>query len=165
MVSDLDTSLCGLTEGNILPYRLRSRNTEEDVSGAALMAVSGEPTSYSQATSSVQRESWKAAMAEEMKSLVANGTWELVKFTGQKLVDNRWVYKVKFDVDGEVDRHKARLVARGFRQMYGLEYWETFSPVMRMESLRKIFAIAASKNLKLQQFDVKTAFLNGELEE
>lgn len=163
VVSDLDGSLCGLTEGNIIPYRLRRRGGEVS-DGTALLAT-GEPCSYSAAINSNQREFWKSAMEEEYKSLIANGTWVLVNSSNQKLVDNRWVFKIKYDVDGKVDRHKARLVARGFTQIYGVDYWETFSPVVRMESVRLIFAIAASRNLRIQQFDIKTAFLNGDLEE
>lgn len=167
VVSDLDTSICGVTEGNILPNRLRNRVNEDttvDI-GAALVAAANEPGSFTEAMGSDQREFWRAAMEEEIKSLIANGTWVLVDRNDQKLVDNRWVFKIKYDVNGNVERYKARLVARGFTQMYGVDYWETFSPVVRMESLRMMFAIAASRKLKMQQFDVKTAFLNGELEE
>lgn len=79
--------------------------------------------------------------------------------------DYRWTYKVKTNSDGSIQRFKARLVARGFRQQAGIDYHETFSPVARFDSIRTILSIAASRNLKLQQFDIKTAFLHGELDE
>lgn len=84
---------------------------------------------------------------------------------GKNVVDNRWVFKIKHRPSGEIDRYKARIVARGFTQQHGIDYDETFSPVVKFPSIRIILAIAASKNLQLKQFDVKTAFLNSELEE
>ena len=76
-----------------------------------------------------------------------------------------WAFKAKTDAHGNPVRFKARLVAKGFTQKYGLDYWETYSPVVRMESLRVVLAIAASRRHHLLQFDVTTAFLNGVLEE
>lgn len=156
----LDESLCGVTAGNIMPTRLRGR-----IALATMVAGITEPTSFKEAERSDQCEQWRAAMKEEMDSLQVNGTWELVAWNGQPLVDNRWTFKAKLDSNGKVDRFKARLVARGFTQQHGVDYWDTYSPVMRMESARIIFAIAAARNMHMEQFDVKTAFLNGELEE
>lgn len=83
----------------------------------------------------------------------------------RNIIDDRWVFKVKRNSDDSVERHKARLVARGFSQEYGFDYWETFSPVVRFTSIRTILALAAQRRMKIKQFDVKTAFLNGDLEE
>lgn len=124
-----------------------------------------EPESLQSARESEQSKQWEEAMRQEIQSLEANGTWELVPWNGQTLVDNRWTFKVKLDNSGNVSRYKARLVARGFSQRLGIDYWDTFSPVIRMESVRSIIAIAAAKKMVVQQFDVKTAFLHGELEE
>ena len=149
---------CGISEENIRPNRLRS---------GAMAAISGnwEPNTFREADESNQREQWRAAMAEEIEALHENKTWELVPNTGQKLVDCRWTYKIKYKASGEVDRYKARLVARGFTQRFGVDYVDTFSPVIRMESVRAILAIASARKCELGQFDVKTAFLNGELQE
>lgn len=79
------------------------------------------------------------------------------------MIDNRWVYKLKLKPTGEIDRYKARLVVRGFTQQFGTNYDETFSPVVKLPSIRMILAIAVAENMHMQQFDVKTAFLHGEL--
>ena len=105
-------------------------------------------------------------METEMKSLKENDVWELVELPkGKKKVGSKWVYKVKTGADGSVERYKARLVAQGYTQKFGTDYDETFSPVVRMESLRALLALSVQFGLQLHQVDVTTAFLNGELEE
>lgn len=132
----------------------------------ALLAVSNEPKTYEEAIKSKDSEKWLTAMQDEYDSLIENETWTLVeKPANQKLIDNRWVFKVKQNPDESIDRYKARLVGRGFTQEYGIDYSETFSPVVRFTSLRAILSIAASEGMHITQFDVKTAFLNGELNE
>ena len=83
----------------------------------------------------------------------------------RKIVGSKWVFKVKHDSDGRVERYKARLVAQGYTQQRGADYDETFSPVIRMESLRTVIGLAARNRLKLHHLDVTTAFLNGRLQE
>src|SRR6187551_475851 len=103
-------------------------------------------------------------MEEEMDSLEENATWSLVELPAdRKAISNRWVYRIKRRADGEIDRYKARLVVRGFSQQKGIDYDETFSPVARFGTIRSILSVAASEHLKLAQFDVKSAFLNGVL--
>src|SRR5262249_49830112 len=103
-------------------------------------------------------------MDEEFASLQKNKTWKLVKLLeGRKVIDNRWVYKFKEKPSGEIERYKA--VIRGFTQEHGIDYEETFSPVVKFTSIRSIMAMAAAERLKTKQFDVKTAFLYGELSE
>lgn len=160
-VTVLDESQCGITQGNVIPHRLRKRNEQQ---GAAMVTIC-EPSSYEEATNGNEREQWVTAMKDEIVSLQKNDTWSLVPWTDQRLVGCRWTYKIKYDAAGNVDRFKARLVARGFTQTHGIDFWDTFSPVIRMESVRMILAIAAEMGLKIRQFDVKTAFLNGELKE
>lgn len=105
-------------------------------------------------------------MDEEYESLLKNKTWILTKLpSGRKPITTKWVYKLKRKVDGSIERYKARLVARGFSQRAGLDCKETFSPVVRLDSIRLILAIAAQEDLELVHFDVRTAFLHGLVEE
>ncbi|RVX08124.1 Retrovirus-related Pol polyprotein from transposon RE2 [Vitis vinifera] len=109
---------------------------------------------------------WKAAMNEEMKSLQKNETWELVECPlGKKPVGCRWIYTVKYKADGSIERFKARLVAKGYTQTYGIDYTETFAPVAKINTIRVLLSLAANLDWPLQQFDVKNAFLHGELSE
>lgn len=131
-----------------------------------MLTINEEPKTYEEAITSSDHKQWEQAMNEEYDALIKNHTWILVNPPrNQKVIDNRWVFKLKQHLDGSIDRYKARLVVRGFTQEFGVDYQETFSPVVRFTSIRAILAIAASKKLKLKQFDVKTAFLNGVLEE
>jgi hypothetical protein len=82
-----------------------------------------------------------------------------------KLLDVKWVFKIKRNADGSLERYKARLVIKGYKQQQPVDFEETFASVCRYESIRLLLGIVAAKCLKLKQFDVKTAFLNGELEE
>ena len=121
------------------------------------------PSSVSEALSNMK---WKQAMDVEMEALSKNRTWELVTLPiGKKTVGCKWVYTVKYRADGTIERYKARLVAKGFTQTYGIDYLETFSPVAKMNTVRVILSLAANYGWDLQQFDVKNAFLHGDLEE
>lgn len=144
----------------------RSMNPINNLLNYHVAFFADEPSTYNQAMKSDERDNWIAAMKEEFNSLIKNNTWELVdRIDGQSIVDNKWIFKIKRNSDNSIERYKARLVARGFTQEYGVNYYETFSPVVRFTSIRMILAIAASKKMRLKQFDVKTAFLNGELNE
>uniref|UniRef100_A0A2N9HQ47 Integrase catalytic domain-containing protein n=1 Tax=Fagus sylvatica TaxID=28930 RepID=A0A2N9HQ47_FAGSY len=125
-----------------------------------------EPASFSEALHSPDRDEWMTAMQEEMSSMDKNNVWELVDLPpGRKTIGNKWVLKVKRKADGSIDRYKARLVAKGYTQREGIDYEDTFSPVVRFASIRLILSIVAKQDLELFQMDVKTAFLNGELDE
>ena len=107
-------------------------------------AIQEEPLSFNQAIESDHAADWYAAMGEELKALEKNNTWEVVdRPARQSIVDCKWVYKVKQNFDGTTERYKARLVARGFTQRPGYDYDETFSPVVRYESLRLLLALSA----------------------
>ncbi|RVW68794.1 Retrovirus-related Pol polyprotein from transposon RE1 [Vitis vinifera] len=109
---------------------------------------------------------WKATMNEEMKSLQKNETWELVECPlGKKPVGCRWIYTVKYKADGIIERFKARLLAKGYTQTYGIDYTETFAPVAKINTVRVLLSLAANLDWPLQQFDVKNVFLHGELSE
>lgn len=95
-----------------------------------------------------------------MESLHANNVWNLVELPkGRQAVGSKWVFTIKVDADGSFERHKAHLVAQGFSQKFGSDYDDTFSPVVRFESVRTIIALAVRHGLKLHQMDVKTALL------
>ena len=122
-----------------------------------------EPTDITEA---LQSERWKEAADSEYQSLVDNETWELVELPiGRKPIGCRWVFKTKIGSDGKVERYKARLVAKGYTQKHGVDYNETFSPVVRYSSIRALLAFAVQNNLMIHQMDVVTAFLNGTLHE
>ena len=105
-------------------------------------------------------------MAAEMQSLQDNSVWEMVDLPKErKPIGCKWVFKVKTNEEGEVERYKARLVAQEFSQVKAADYDETFCPVVRHESLRMLIATAVQRGLQLHQMDVTTAFLNGVLEE
>ena len=105
-------------------------------------------------------------METEMRSLLSNKVWELVEPPpNQKIVGSKWVFKQKIDANGIVERYKARLVAQGCTQKFGLDYEETFSPVVRFESIRFLLAMGAQHKLQLHQMDLSTTFLHGELTE
>ena len=129
-------------------------------------SISEEPKTVDEALSGSNSKEWEKAMKSEMNSLHENQVWDLVKLPkGRKAIGCKWIFKTKIDGEGNVERHKARLVAQGYTQKFGVDYDQTFSPVVSFESIRSIIAIAAKNGLKLHQMDVKTAFLNGELTE
>ena len=122
-----------------------------------------EPCSYKQAA---QDEGWKQAMEEELAALEKNETWEWKELPpGKKAIDSKWVYKVKLNKEGKVERLKARLVARGDKQEKGKDYKHTFSPVAKFTTVRMVFALATLKDWKLHQLDINNAFLHGFIEE
>ncbi|KAJ4705817.1 Retrovirus-related Pol polyprotein from transposon TNT 1-94 [Melia azedarach] len=128
---------------------------------------SNEPSTYKEAVTCTESTQWLAAMGDEMESLHKNQTWELTKRPrDRKIVTCKWVYKKK---EGETSvegiKYKVRVVARGFTQREGVDYNEIFSPMVRHTSIRVLLAIVAHQGLELEQLDVKTAFLHGELEE
>ncbi|KAM1048568.1 hypothetical protein ACFX14_027616 [Malus domestica] len=124
----------------------------------------GEPETYEEARAHNDSDKWMKAMESEMDSLLKNNTYELVELPkGRKALKNKWVFKLKND--DNMTRYKARLVVKGFGQKKGVDFDEIFSPVVKMTSIRVILGMAASMDLELEQLDVKTAFLHGNLEE
>ncbi|KAL4347437.1 hypothetical protein GQ457_17G004910 [Hibiscus cannabinus] len=144
-----------------------SRFGFEDMASFALHISSDDLVTFQGAITSQEKGKWMAAMVEEMESLQKNQTWELVRLPeGKKAIGCKWVYKRKPAVsEKEGEKFKARLVAKGFSQQKGVDYDEIFSPVVRHTSIRAVLALVASSDLHLEQMDVKTAFLHGDLEE
>ena len=125
-----------------------------------------EPKTIAQMLKSEHRHQWELAMAEEINSLQQNQTWTIETLPhGRTAVDNKWVFKIKTKSDGTVDHFKARLVAKGYSQTVGVDYGETYAPTAKMDSIRTLLALAAAEDSEMIQFDVKTAFLYGELSE
>ncbi|XP_072062320.1 uncharacterized protein [Arachis hypogaea] len=105
---------------------------------------------------------WKLAVMEEWHALKKNETWKIVDLPQDtKLVGCRWVFTIKCNADGSIERYKARLVARGYTQTYGVHYRETFAPVAKLSSVRILLSLAVNYNWPLHQLDIKNAFLNG----
>ncbi|KAK1677410.1 hypothetical protein QYE76_038258 [Lolium multiflorum] len=128
--------------------------------------VDDTPTSISEAYASQDADYWKEAVRSEMDSILANGTWEVTdRPYGCKHVGCKWVFKKKLRPDGTIEKYKARLVAKGYTQKEGEDFFDTYSPVARLTTIRVLLSLAASHGLLVHQMDVKTAFLNGELEE
>jgi hypothetical protein len=122
-----------------------------------------EPNSFEEA---IKDKFWNKAMDEEMDQIDKNDTWELVPRPKNKnVIGTKWVFRNKLTEDWQVTRNKARLVCKGYAQVEGMVFEETFSPVARMEAIQFILIYACSKNIKVYQMDVKSSFLNGELEE
>uniref|UniRef100_A0A2N9IBW6 Integrase catalytic domain-containing protein n=1 Tax=Fagus sylvatica TaxID=28930 RepID=A0A2N9IBW6_FAGSY len=130
-----------------------------------LLTDGGEPESYDEALQIEDSIKWELAMKDEMNSLMTSQTWELTELPQRKkALHNKWVYRVKEEHDGS-KRYKARLVVKGFQQKEGVDYTDIFSPVVKLTTIRLVLGIVAAENLHLEQLDVKTAFLHGDLEE
>ncbi|KAK8556166.1 hypothetical protein V6N13_064247 [Hibiscus sabdariffa] len=134
--------------------------------GDVILVDQDEPKTYQEAVASPDSEKWLEAMRSEMDSMSENQVWTLVEPPeGIKPIGCKWVFKKKTDMDGNVQTYKGRLVAKGFRQIHGVDYDETFSPVAMIKSIRILLAVATFHDYEIWQMDVKTAFLNGKLEE
>ena len=120
-----------------------------------------EPAKFEEA---VRKREWVEAMQEELKMIEKNDTWVLMdKPLHKKAIGVKWVYRTKQNADGSINKYKARLVVKGYAQVFGVDFSETFAPVARMDTIRLLLAVAAQKKWKVYQLDVKSAFLNGYL--
>ena len=140
---------------------------EDELSLYALLASnnSDDPTSYSEAINSPNKDEWHASMLSEINDLNKLNTWELVELPkGRTAVKGRWVYKTKRDPYGKLIKFKSRWVAKGFKQVLGLDYDDTFSNTCRPETWRSLFYIAAYKDWEIEQIDVKLAFPNSPID-
>ena len=129
------------------------------------VAASDAPASFAEAQESNEATAWQEAMNAEMAALNENATWELKPLPeGRSPIGSRWVYARKLDKNGHVDKHKARLVAKGYSQVEGEDYSETFSPTVRMTTIRTMVQCAVNHDWLLNQMDVKSAYLNAEID-
>ena len=120
-----------------------------------------EPSTFKEAS---KHECWMEAMKVEYEVLMKNKTWDLVPYPNEKnMIGNKWIYKVKFNSSGDIEKYKARLVAKGFVQKYSIDYEETFAPMAKMPTVRIILTLSAAQGWKVFQLDIKSVFLNGDL--
>ena len=155
------------TDGEVEPRRSKRARTEKSFGPDFLTyMLEGEPQTYKEAVNSTESLMWKEAIKSEIDSILHNHTWELVDLpSGCKPLSSKWIFKRKRKVDGSIDKYKTRLVIKDYRQTEGLDYFDTYSPVTRINSIRMVLAIAALKDLEVHQMDVKKTFLNGDLNE
>jgi hypothetical protein len=122
-----------------------------------------EPKNFNESSKDVN---WLKSMNEELDQIEKNDTWELVpKPVNKNVIGSKWVYKNKMNEQGNIVRNKARLVCKGYAQIEGLDFDETFAPVARLETIRMFISYACHKKFKVYQMDVKSYFLNGDLKE
>jgi hypothetical protein len=127
------------------------------------LTSTGEPCTIEEA---LGNKNWKEAMNVEYNALMKNNTWHLVPLKkGSNFIDSEWVFKIKYKVDGSLDKYKACLVAKGYKKCFGIDYEDTFSPVVKMSTIRLILSIVVSRGWSFRQLDVQNAFLHGILEE
>ena len=129
----------------------------------ASLTVTADPTDFSKA---LQRDHWVKAMNVELEALEKNQTWEIVPLPpGCKSIGSKWLYKTKYNPNDTIKRHKSRLVILGCKQIYGIDYEQTFAPVAKMSTVRALLAVTAIFDWVAVQMDVTNVFLHGDLEE
>lgn len=172
-LNETDETQASIDDSKDLDYVPSSESDETDGHrSASFVALTvrvnavGEPNTVREALAGSDAKHWKSAMQSEYRSLLENGTWELIDPPAdRKPIDNKWVFKKKRDSNGVVARYKARLVVKGYAQKHGIDYEETYAPVVRHTSIRFLLAIAAKFDLNIHQMDAVTAFLQGTLDE
>ena len=137
---------------------------EPEIDHAMAAVIEGLEPTYEEAKKRPDWPKWQEAIKKELDGLERMGTWRLVKRPpNANVVDTKWVLKIKKNSAGEIEKYKARLVARGFTQIYGVDYYETYAPVARMTSFRLMLALAAQKGWTIDNFDFDQAYLNSKL--
>lgn len=151
------------------PDRMRETRQKDSGRKIAMISIrqeSQDPTSYSEAAKRPDACNWYKAMDSEMYSLISHQVWSLCPLPeGKQAISGRWIFKTKTDTEGNITKYKARFVARGYSQIEGLDFTETFAPVVRKETVRALLALAALQDYDIKQFDITTAFLYGDLTE
>jgi hypothetical protein len=147
--------------------RLPERYTPSDFrSNFSLSITDDDPRTVREAVDSKDGNLWKRAMDEEMASLDKNEAWDLVELpSGRNPIRIKWVFKKKLNAEGKVEKHKAQLVAKGYSQVEGIDFDEIFSLVSKLRSIRFLLFVVAAFDFEVEQMDVKTTFLHGDMEE
>ena len=144
----------------------RARKEKDSGNNFLAYVVEDEPVSYYDAIRFVDAPFWLEAINNELESIMSNHTWELVELPPKvKPISCKWVFKRKLKLNGTIDKYKAHLVAKGYKQKYNVDYFDTCSSISRISFIRILFAIASIYKLVVHEMNVKTAFLNGDLEE
>ena len=131
-----------------------------------MLTDGGEPETDQEDILHESKKEWVKAMQEKVRSLLENHTYDLVKLPqGKKALGNKWVYRLKTENNGSQLKYKARLLVKAFNQNKGIDFEEIFAPMVKMSSIRVALGLTAHLNLEVEQLDVKTAFLHGDLEE
>ena len=163
------TTKYGMVNGNLAQARhvyislAHALVLDEDTSKSGPSPDLGLPRNYSEA---IEKKEWADAIKRELAAHEENGTWSFVELpTGRKAIGYKYVFRVKLNPDGSVERYKCRLTAQGFAQRAGIDFSETYAPVLNYHTLRLILAIVAAEDYELHQMDVETAFLNAKVEE
>ncbi|KAL0551719.1 hypothetical protein IC582_010808 [Cucumis melo] len=151
------------------PYFLSTfiveRRDEIDCNFTNLFLIDEDPKTYQEALNSMESSMWKEVIKSELDSLVMNQAWDLVDLPkGSKSIKCKWIFKRKTKPNGSIERYKARLVVVGYTQKQGIDYFDTYSPVTKITKIRALIALAVINGLLIHQMDVKTVFLNGDLE-
>ncbi|KAG8480419.1 hypothetical protein CXB51_025096 [Gossypium anomalum] len=150
------------SSGNVDDLPVRGTRSIADVYQRCNVAIV-EPSNYEEAARDMN---WKRAMEAELDMIQKNQTWDLVKRPEKKkVIGVRWVFRARFNANGSLNKYKARLVVKGYSQQYGIDFEETFAPVARLDTIKLLLSLAAQKQWKIHQLDVKSAFLNGYLKE
>jgi hypothetical protein len=151
----------------VIPHRSeRLSQPLERYSPGLFFTDAGKPTTYREAIEATDATSWQLAMESEMNFIHANNNWDLVELSWNwKALPCKWVYRLKQVSNSASPKYKALIVAKGFRQEYGVDFNEVFSPVVMMTTLRFLLGVVALEDLELLQLDVKTTFLHDDLEE
>lgn len=134
---------------------VRGTRSLSDIYGRCNVAVC-EPANYEEAR---KNQKWVAAMKEELSMIEKNETWIMVKRPKRrKVIGVKWVFRTKLNADGSINKHKARLVVKGYSQVFGVDYSDTFAPVARLDTIRLLLAISAQMNWRVYQLDVNQLF-------
>jgi hypothetical protein len=153
----------GEAEGEVADYVFHAEF--DDIIAAAIADAANDLQSLVEAKSQSDWPKWKEAMGREIAILEAAGTWtEVPRPSDKNVVGSKWVFRIKRKADGTIDKYKARLVAGGFTQIYGVDYFTSYSPVAKLTSFCTILAIAACHDWEIESFDFISAYLNGELD-
>ncbi|KAL0418446.1 UNVERIFIED_CONTAM: Retrovirus-related Pol polyprotein from transposon RE1 [Sesamum radiatum] len=159
----LQDFICNHTSSSFLDPICHSSFSPAHMRFLAQVEAVHEPRSFKEAN---QSSHWREAMNKEIEALEKNSTWELTELpAGKRAIGSRWVYKVKLNQDGSIERYKARLVANGYTQIEGIDFFDSLSPVAKTVTVRLFIAIATARHWPILQLDVNNAFLHGHLDE